>query len=210
MNKRIALEVLITEREGMIAENAERAYHGWVAAYTEKHFHDLAKEIANVQTDGDISADKIDEGKLYPTMIQGTSEVSVKLIDGPTISEMSPIKLEVKAWGEKHISPALYKGDIFSLRGPFANIATKRLREALYQTKTSWARVLGHRYGLQTWHNPQSVSKTASIMLVSEDQVQTDEYDAIEYLRQGRFSREDVVALLQMLHGILQHGEEGS
>ena len=115
---------------------------------------------------------------------------------------------EVCEWALRHC-----KNEIFStgLQAEDARGLKARLRKALDQKdKTAWARVLGHRYGLKTWHKPQSVSNTASVMLVNEDQVQTNEYDAIEYLRRGRFMREDIVALLQTLHGILQHREEGS
>ncbi|MCW4050513.1 MAG: hypothetical protein NWE89_12345 [Candidatus Bathyarchaeota archaeon] len=42
---RIALEALITEREGMMAKNAQRAYLGQAMAYVDKDFYLLADRM---------------------------------------------------------------------------------------------------------------------------------------------------------------------
>lgn len=46
---RIDLEVLITEREGMIAENQQRIRRGESLAYTEDAFNSLAQRIENLR-----------------------------------------------------------------------------------------------------------------------------------------------------------------
>lgn len=45
IEKRIELEALITEREGMKAENQIRTWRGEALAYDEGHFNDLAERM---------------------------------------------------------------------------------------------------------------------------------------------------------------------
>lgn len=45
MNKRILLEALITEREGMIAENTQRVHLGQSMAYGDGDFTILARKM---------------------------------------------------------------------------------------------------------------------------------------------------------------------
>ena len=43
--QRIELEALITEREGMIADNKAREHGGWCQAYTDSAFFELAEKM---------------------------------------------------------------------------------------------------------------------------------------------------------------------
>jgi hypothetical protein len=51
MKKRIELEALITEREGMLAENTHRLDCGHSIAYTDEHFQTLADKIRKLGED---------------------------------------------------------------------------------------------------------------------------------------------------------------
>jgi hypothetical protein len=49
MNKRIELEALITEREGMLAENTHRLDCGHSIAYGDEHFQTLADKMRKLE-----------------------------------------------------------------------------------------------------------------------------------------------------------------
>jgi hypothetical protein len=51
VKKRIELEALVTEREGMLAENTHRANCEHSVAYTEEHFQKLADKIRKLGVD---------------------------------------------------------------------------------------------------------------------------------------------------------------
>ena len=77
------------------------------------------------------------------------------------------------------------------------------------------AKVLGYRYGLKARHKPLSVINAATSIheFVSPeyelDDVRRLESEALEYLiENSRFNKSQVVSMLQMIHGILQHAEE--
>ena len=59
MNTNIGLEALITEREGMLAENIHRINCGNSIAYSDESFFDLAKRIRTLSDQKPLTKDQI-------------------------------------------------------------------------------------------------------------------------------------------------------
>ena len=57
MDKQILLEALITEREGMLAENTHRLDCGHSIAYGDEAFNKLANKMKNLASQPNTSAD---------------------------------------------------------------------------------------------------------------------------------------------------------
>ena len=54
MDKNILLEALITEREGMLAENVQRLDHGYNLAYGEEAFQKLADQMRELASEPSV------------------------------------------------------------------------------------------------------------------------------------------------------------